>query len=67
MRGLRDAGLQRAIILVDAGNSLGREFWLRNGWEDIASARHARDIFEGTLVTALRPGGRLPRRGGCRR
>jgi ribosomal protein S18 acetylase RimI-like enzyme len=37
-RGLREAGLRRAIILVERGNSGGREFWVRNGWEDIANA-----------------------------
>ena len=36
VRGLGNAGLKRAIILVAENNSLGREFWLRNGWEDIA-------------------------------
>ena len=38
VRGLREAGLKRAIILVAGDNSLGREFWLRNGWEDITGA-----------------------------
>lgn len=38
VRGLGGAGLKRAIILVEEKNSLGREFWLRNGWEDIAGA-----------------------------
>ncbi|MGZ5005127.1 MAG: GNAT family N-acetyltransferase [Chthoniobacterales bacterium] len=35
LRGLRAAGLPRAIILVARDNPLGREFWLRNGWEEI--------------------------------
>lgn len=38
LRGLREAGLTRAIILVAADNIAGREFWLRNGWEDISGA-----------------------------
>ena len=36
--GLRAAGLPRAIILVAGGNPIGREFWLRNGWEEIEGA-----------------------------
>jgi len=38
VRGLGGAGLKRAIILVEEKNSLGRGFWLRNGWEDIVGA-----------------------------
>jgi N-acetylglutamate synthase len=38
LRGLRQVGLKRAIILVAGDNSAGHEFWLRNGWEDIAIA-----------------------------
>jgi ribosomal protein S18 acetylase RimI-like enzyme len=38
VRGLRNAGLKRAIILVAGDNPAGHEFWLRNGWEDIAFA-----------------------------
>jgi ribosomal protein S18 acetylase RimI-like enzyme len=38
IRGLHAAGIQRAIILVAKDNSLGREFWLRNGWEEIDGA-----------------------------
>ena len=38
VRGLRAAGLKRAIILVAGDNPAGHEFWLRNGWEDIAGA-----------------------------
>lgn len=37
-RGLRKAGLKRAIILVAADNPAGHQFWLRNGWEDIPFA-----------------------------
>lgn len=36
--GLRGAGIKRAIILVAGDNSLGQEFWLRNGWENIDGA-----------------------------
>ena len=35
LRGLREAGIQRAIILVANNNSLGHEFWLRGGWQDL--------------------------------
>lgn len=38
LRGLANAGIKRAIILVACDNSLGKEFWLRNGWEDIDGA-----------------------------
>jgi ribosomal protein S18 acetylase RimI-like enzyme len=38
VRALRQAGLKRAIILVAGDNPAGHEFWLRNGWEDIAGA-----------------------------
>ena len=38
LRGLREAGLKRAIILVEGGNSAGHKFWLREGWEDISGA-----------------------------
>lgn len=38
VRGLSAVGIRRAIILVAGDNSLGREFWLRNGWEDITGA-----------------------------
>jgi N-acetylglutamate synthase len=38
MNGLRSAGLKRAIILVAGDNPAGREFWLRNGWEEISGA-----------------------------
>ncbi len=43
--GLRAAGLKRALILVARDNSLGREFWLSNGWENLAGALPmARDL-----------------------
>ena len=38
LAGLKKVGLKRAIILVAGDNSAGREFWLRNGWEDITGA-----------------------------
>lgn len=38
VQGLRSAGLKRAIILVAGDNSIGRDFWLRNGWEEIEGA-----------------------------
>jgi ribosomal protein S18 acetylase RimI-like enzyme len=38
LRGLKQVGLKRAIILVAGDNPAGREFWLRNGWEEIAGA-----------------------------
>ena len=45
VRGLGAARMQRAIILVAGDNSLGREFWLRQGWEDIEGALPmARDL-----------------------
>ena len=37
-RGLRAAGLKRAIILVADDNPAGHQFWLRNGWENIDGA-----------------------------
>jgi ribosomal protein S18 acetylase RimI-like enzyme len=45
VRGLHAAGIQRAIILVAKDNSLGREFWLGNGWEELGEALPmARDV-----------------------
>ena len=38
LRGLREAGLKRAIILVAGDNPAGRKFWLREGWEDLSGA-----------------------------
>ena len=39
VRGLREAGLKRAIILVAGDNPAGHRFWLREGWEEIDGAR----------------------------
>ena len=36
--GLRDAGIQRAIILVADDNARGREFWRRCDWEELSGA-----------------------------
>ena len=36
--GLRDAGIQRAIILVADDNVRGREFWRRCDWEELSGA-----------------------------
>lgn len=38
VRGLGQAGLKRAIILVAGDNPAGRQFWIRNGWEEISGA-----------------------------
>jgi len=38
VRGLREAGLKRAIILVEGQNAAGQKFWLREGWEEIDGA-----------------------------
>lgn len=38
LAGLSKVGLKRAIILVAGDNPSGREFWLRNGWEEIKGA-----------------------------
>lgn len=38
LRGLQEAGLKRAIILVEGNNAAGHKFWLREGWEDIDGA-----------------------------
>ena len=38
VRGLREAGLKRAIILVEGNNAAGQKFWLREGWEEIDCA-----------------------------
>jgi N-acetylglutamate synthase len=35
---LREAGIQRVIILVANDNSRGRQFWLRSGWEELPAA-----------------------------
>ena len=44
VRGLREAGLLRAILLVADDNSLGQQFWLRHGWEKIEALAMARDL-----------------------
>jgi ribosomal protein S18 acetylase RimI-like enzyme len=38
VRGLQEAGLKRAIILVEGQNAAGHRFWLREGWEEIDGA-----------------------------
>ncbi len=38
LAGLRAAGIPRVIILVAGDNASGREFWLRQGWEEISGA-----------------------------
>jgi len=38
LAGLKRAGLQRANILVAKDNPRGRDFWRRNGWEDLDGA-----------------------------
>lgn len=37
-RGLHQAGITRAIILVAGDNPQGREFWIRHGWEEVEGA-----------------------------
>jgi ribosomal protein S18 acetylase RimI-like enzyme len=44
VRGLRSTGLHRAILLVSDDNSLGQEFWLRNGWEKIEALAMSYDL-----------------------
>jgi ribosomal protein S18 acetylase RimI-like enzyme len=44
LRGLREAGIQRAIILVANDNSLGHDFWLRTGWEDLDAIVMAHEL-----------------------
>lgn len=44
VRELRRARIPRAIILVARDNSLGHEFWLRNGWEDLTALAMTREI-----------------------
>jgi N-acetylglutamate synthase len=38
LSGLRQCGIARVIILVAKDNSLGREFWISQGFENIAGA-----------------------------
>lgn len=47
---LRDAGIQRVIILVANDNSRGRQFWLGAGWEELPGA-----IAMGKDVPAAQP------------
>lgn len=44
LRGLKKAGMPRAIILVSRDNSLGQDFWKRNGWEDIDALSMGHDL-----------------------
>ena len=44
VRGLRAAGIQRAVILVASDNPAGHEFWLRHGWEDLDALAMALDV-----------------------
>ncbi|MDQ6622866.1 MAG: GNAT family N-acetyltransferase [Verrucomicrobiota bacterium] len=44
MTGLRAAGIKRALLLAADDNSLGQEFWLRNGWEKLEAIAMGRDI-----------------------
>ncbi|MGI9088639.1 MAG: GNAT family N-acetyltransferase [Chthoniobacterales bacterium] len=46
LRGLRAAGIPRAIILVADDNSLGQEFWRRNRWEQIEAYALTRDLLD---------------------
>lgn len=39
LAGLKQAGLARVLLLVAADNDGGRQFWLREGWEDMAFAK----------------------------
>lgn len=41
--GLRKAGIERALILVEKNNAKGHAFWLRHGWEDIPALAMALD------------------------
>jgi hypothetical protein len=36
--GLKSCGIQRALILVARDNRAGQEFWLKQGYEEIAGA-----------------------------
>lgn len=44
LRGLRAAGLRRALILVAPDNALGRTFWQRNGWEEFDALSMGYDL-----------------------
>jgi ribosomal protein S18 acetylase RimI-like enzyme len=39
LAGLKQAGLARVLLLVAADNDGGRQFWLREGWEDMGFAK----------------------------
>jgi len=39
LAGLKQAGLARVLLLVAADNDGGRQFWLREGWEDMSFAK----------------------------
>jgi ribosomal protein S18 acetylase RimI-like enzyme len=39
LAGLKAAGVSRALLLVAADNAGGRDFWLRQGWEDMSFAQ----------------------------
>jgi ribosomal protein S18 acetylase RimI-like enzyme len=54
MKGLRRAGLQRAIILVANDNPRGQKFWKQNGWEEIGGAiAMGKDVLEKEDLTCL--------------
>jgi N-acetylglutamate synthase len=38
LEGLRGTGVQRVIIMVAEDNPRGREFWKRQGWEELPGA-----------------------------
>lgn len=44
VRGLADAGISRALLLVASENASGHEFWLRQGWEDIDALAMALEV-----------------------
>lgn len=44
LHGLREAGIARVIILVAHHNSLGHDFWLRSGFEDLDAIAMAHDL-----------------------
>lgn len=39
LAGLKQVGLARALLLVASDNDGGRQFWLHEGWEDMAFAK----------------------------
>jgi ribosomal protein S18 acetylase RimI-like enzyme len=39
LAGLKAAGVSRALLLVATDNAGGRDFWLRQGWEDMSFAQ----------------------------